>query len=229
MMYVLWVFLPGAALASCIAGHIWRYRTDRFLGYLYCPRADRGQRFGSLAFRLGAAGMFTARIAEVLLAGPHSRTTGDAHLLLSALQMIAVPLAVVGAGLILIPPLIAAEARPRITPIDRITVPVLVAALLSSVLITFDPYSTNDRYRTAETLFTWCRSLVALHPNPGVMVHAPVIYQARGLIVMLLLAIWPYTRLAGIFSIPMLRLLRRLGRVAQSWQLAMPRRLRHSV
>ncbi|MCU1641994.1 MAG: respiratory nitrate reductase subunit gamma [Nocardia sp.] len=229
MMYVLWVFLPGAAIASCIAGHIWRYRTDRFLGYLYGPHTDRAQRFGSVAFRLGAVGMFTARIAEVLLAGPHSRTSGTTHVMLSALQIIAVPLAVIGAGIILIPPLIAAEAKPRVTPIDRITIPVLIAALLSAVLITFDPYSTDDRYRTAETLFTWSRSLVGLHPNPGAMEHAPVIYQARGLILMLLIAIWPYTRLAGIFTIPLLRLLRRIGRVAQSWQLAVPRRLRHSV
>ncbi|MRH87734.1 hypothetical protein GFY24_09760 [Nocardia sp. SYP-A9097] len=213
MVYVLWVFLPAVALASCVVGHLWRYRRDRFLSYLYGPKIDRAQWFGSLAFRTGVPLLFAVRVTEVTVTGPHSRTGGLVDVVLTVLQCIVVPLAVIGAGLILIPPLITAEARPRITPIDRMTLPVLIAALLSAVLVTFDPYSTDDRYRTAETLFTWSRSLVTLHPDPAVMQHAPVIYQARGLIVMLLIAIWPYTRLAGIFAVPVLRVLRRVGGV----------------
>lgn len=217
MMYVWWVFLPCAALASCVVGHIWRYRHDRFLGYLYGPHTDRTQRFGSLAFRVGVPLLFAVRITEVLVSGTHSRASGGMQVMLVAGQLVAIPLAIVGAGLILIPPLISAEARPRITPIDRITLPVLIAALLSAVLIAIDPNSTDSRYRTAETLFTWARSLVTLQPNPEVMQNAPAIYQARGLIVMLLIAIWPYTRLAGIFTVPLLRLLRRAAGVVRWW------------
>ncbi len=208
MMYVLWVFLPVVAVVTCVAGHVWRFRRDRFLSCLYGPHIDRAQWFGSLAFRTGVPLLFAVRVTEVSVSGPHSRTGGGLSVLLTLAQAVAIPLAAIGAGLILIPPLITAEARPRITPIDRMTLPVLVAALLSSVLVTFDPYSTDDRYRTAETLFTWTRSLVSLHPNVEVMQHAPVIYQARGLIVLLLIAIWPYTRLAGIFTVPLLRVVR---------------------
>ncbi|WP_330180303.1 respiratory nitrate reductase subunit gamma [Nocardia sp. NBC_01503] len=224
MMYVLWVFLPVAAVASCVAGHLWRFRRDRFLGYLYGPHVDTAQRFGSLAFRTGVPLLFVVRVTEVTVSGPHSRTGGGVSALLTVTQSVAIPLAAIGAGLILIPPLITAEARPRITPIDRMTLPVLVAALLSSVLVTFDPYSTDDRYRTAETLFTWIRSLVTLHPNAVVMQHAPIIYQARGLIVLLLIAMWPYTRLAGIFTVPLLRVLRRSAAVVRSWPIPVPRK-----
>lgn len=224
MMYVLWVFLPCAALASCVTGHIWRYRHDRFLGYLYGPHVDRAQRFGSLAFRTGVPLLFVVRIAEVIASGPHSRSSGGTEVVLTVGQIIAVPLAMIGAGLILIPPLIAADTHTRITRVDRITLPVLAAALLSSVLITFDPYSTDSRYRTAETLFTWARSLVTLHPHPEVMQHAPTIYQARGLIVMLLIAIWPYTRLAGIFTVPVSRLFGHASRVVQAWPLTASRK-----
>lgn len=214
MGYVLWVFLPVAALASCVAGHIWRFRRDRFLGYLYGPHTDRVLLFGSRAFRIGVPMVFAVRITEVLASGPHSRTDGGLNVVLTAVQMVGIPLAIAGAGLILIPPLISVEARPHITPIDRVTLPVLVAALLSAVLIAIDPNSTDNRYRTAETLFTWVRSLLTLHPNPDVMQHAPAIYQLRGVIVMLLVAIWPYTRLAGIFTVPLLRLFRRTAGMA---------------
>ncbi|MEV6067755.1 respiratory nitrate reductase subunit gamma [Nocardia sp. NPDC052001] len=226
MMYLLWVFLPVAAVLCCVGGHIWRFRRDRFLSYLYGPHIDRPQRFGSLAFRTGVPMLFTVRIAELVVSGPHSRSHGTVDVILTLAQCIAIPLAVIGAGLILIPPLITAESRPHVTPIDRMTLPVLVAALLSSVLVTFDPYSTDDRYRTAETLYTWCRSLVTLHPNPEVMQHAPVIYQARGLIVMTLIAIWPYTRLAGIFTVPVSRMLRRAAGVLRTVRVPLSRKQR---
>ncbi|MFE6864901.1 respiratory nitrate reductase subunit gamma [Nocardia sp. NPDC057668] len=226
MMYLVWVFLPCAALISCVAGHIWRYRRDRFLAYLYGPRIDRAQWLGSLAFRTGVPLLAAVRVIEMAVSGPHSRVEGTAYVLLMILQFIAVPLAIVGAGLILVPPLIAAESRPRVTPVDRITLPVLVGTMVTAVLITFDPNSTDDRYRTAETLFTWIRSLVTLQPNPEVMQHAPALYQIRGLIVMVLIAIWPYTRLAGIFTVPLLRLARGGVRAARRLQVPPRRELR---
>ncbi|WP_245721621.1 respiratory nitrate reductase subunit gamma [Nocardia crassostreae] len=223
-MYVLWVALPAAALTSCVAGHIWRYRHDRFLGYLYGPHTDRAQHFGSRAFRIGVPLLFATRITEALASGPHSRPPAPIHLLITTGQLIAIPLAMTGACLILIPPIIAADPRPRITPIDRITLPVLATTLLTAVLITFDPYSTDTRYRTAEHLFTWARSLATLHPTPEVMHHAPTIYQSRALTLMLLIAIWPYTRLAGIFTVPLTRLLRHTATLP--WQALLPARQR---
>ncbi|GAB4588146.1 respiratory nitrate reductase subunit gamma [Nocardia sp. IFM 10818] len=223
MVYLLWVVLPGIAVASCLAGHLWRYQHDRFLGYLYGPHADRAQRFGSLAFRIGVPLLFAVRITEALAAGPHSRATGVPAVILTAGQIIAIPLAMAGACLILIPPLIDADPRPRITSIDRITLPVLAATLLSGFLITFDPYSTETRYRTAEYLFAWARSLATFRPEPEVMQHAPAIYQARALILVLLIAIWPYTRLAGIFTVPLSRLYRRTARLSRArWAGASP-------
>ncbi|WP_067691108.1 respiratory nitrate reductase subunit gamma [Nocardia jejuensis] len=215
MMYALWVVLPCAAVLSCVVGHMWRYRHDRFLGALYGPHTDSAQIFGIRTFRVGALILLSVRITEVIASGPHSRPAPSIQSLLVTLQFLAVPMAIVGAGLILIPPLIAADIRSRVTPLDRATLPIVVAAMVSAVLVAFDPTSTDSRYRTAETLFTWVRSLVTLHPEPEVMQHAPVLYQCRGIIIMILIAIWPYTRLAGIFTIPSLQLLRRLPRLTR--------------
>lgn len=212
MMYVVWVLLPCAAVLSFVVGHLWRYRRDRFRGPSYGPHADVAQRLGALSFRIGVPLLVVARIAELLASGPHSRPGGHIEPLLITLQIIAVPLAMAGAAVLLIPPLIAADTHTRVTPLDRITLPVLVAALLSSILVSFDPHSTDRGYLMAETLFTWVRSLVTLHPDVAVMQHAPAMYQARGVIVMLLIAVWPYTRLAGIFAVPATRLLRNLAR-----------------
>ncbi|WP_460723330.1 respiratory nitrate reductase subunit gamma [Nocardia heshunensis] len=210
MMITVWVVLPYAAVAACLAGHVWRYRHDGFLGYLYGPHIDRVQRVGIRAVRAGLPVVFVVRLVEMLASGPHSRPEHGIQVLLAVVQVIAVPITIAGVALILIPPLIAADVRHRVTPLDRLTLPLTAAALLSAVLVTFDGGSTDTRFRTAETLFAWVRSLVAMHPDPHVMAHAPAVYQLRGLILVALIALWPYTRLAGIITVPAVRLLRQL-------------------
>ncbi|MGW4245218.1 respiratory nitrate reductase subunit gamma [Nocardia sp. NPDC004722] len=211
MMITVWVVLPYAAVVSCVAGHVWRYRRDGFLGYLYGTHLDRAQRIGIRAARAGFPVVFAVRVAEMLASGAHSRPDHGIQVVLAVVQVIAVPITLTGVALILIPPLISADVRHRVTPLDRLTLPLTAAALMSSVLVTFDGGSTDGRFRTAETLFTWARSLVALHPDPLAMTHAPAVYQVRGLILVALIAIWPYTRLAGILTVPALRLLRQLA------------------
>ncbi|WP_433590612.1 respiratory nitrate reductase subunit gamma [Nocardia sp. CA-145437] len=208
MIIAIWVVLPYAAVVSCAAGHLWRYRRDGFRGYLYGPHIDKAQRIGIAAVRTGFPVVFAVRVAEMLASGPHTRPEHDIQVLLSAVQIVAAPVTVAGVALILIPPLISADVRHRVTPLDRLTLPLLSAALLSAVLVTFDGSATDGRYRAAETLFPWARSLLNLHPDTSGMDHAPLLYQARGLIVVAIIAIWPYTRLAGILSVPTLRLLR---------------------
>ncbi|MFE3099419.1 respiratory nitrate reductase subunit gamma [Nocardia tengchongensis] len=208
MMFAVWVALPYAAVLSCAIGHVWRYRRDGFRGYLYGPHIDRAQRIGIGAVRAGFPVVFAVRVSEMLASGPHARPEHNVQVLLWAAQIVAAPVTVAGVALILIPPLIAADSRHRVTPIDRLTLPLLSAALLSAVLVTFDGSATGSRYRAAETLFPWVRSLLVLHPDPTGMDHAPLLYQARGLIVVALIAVWPYTRLAGILAVPALRVLR---------------------
>lgn len=69
-------------------------------------------------------------------------------------------------ALILIPPLISADSRHRVTPIDRLTLPLLSAALLSAVLVTFDGSATYGRYRSAETCSRGCVHCWRCTPTP---------------------------------------------------------------
>lgn len=205
-MSLLWIMLPYSAFLSFAVGHLWRHRRDRFRSYLAHQDMDRAQRLGSIVFPLGFGIVVAARITDMISAGAHSRPEGTIYVAILVVEMIAGVLAATGAVLLFVPDLIASPARPATTWVDRMTVPVLVAGLLSGVMIRFDPNSSDNGYRTAESLFAWFRSLFTLHPNPEAMQHAPLIYQARGLILLLLIAMWPYTRLAGIFAGPVIRL-----------------------
>ncbi|MFE7800937.1 respiratory nitrate reductase subunit gamma [Nocardia sp. NPDC057440] len=215
-MSLLWIMLPYSAFLSFAVGHLWRYRRDRFRSYLAHPDMDRAQRLGSTVFPVGFGTVVAARITDMISSGAHSRPEGTLYVAILVVEMTAGVIATTGAVLLFVPDLIASPARPAITWLDRITLPVLVAGLLSGVMIRFDPNSSGNGYRTAESLFAWFRSLFTLHPNPDAMQHAPLIYQARGLILVLLIAMWPYTRLAGIFAGPVIRLsLRRRRQLRQ--------------
>lgn len=210
MMSMLWIMLPYSAFLSFVLGHVWRYRHDRFSWFGTREEADAGQRFGSTALRVGIGVLAAARVTELLASGPHGHPDGALYVVLAVVEISALVTASIGAVLLFVPDIIGGSTRPIISPLDRITFPLMVSALLSWVAIKFDPNSTDGGYRTAETLFVWFRSLFTLHPQPDVMVDAPLIYQGRGLILMLFIAIWPYTRLAGVMADPLCRALLRI-------------------
>jgi nitrate reductase gamma subunit len=49
----------------------------------------------------------------------------------------------------------------------------------------------------------WFRSLFSLAPRPELMAGVPISFQIHALIVLVLLAGWPYTRLVHVFSAPL--------------------------
>ncbi|MFI5777958.1 respiratory nitrate reductase subunit gamma [Nocardia sp. NPDC051570] len=209
MIALMWIILPYSAFASFALGHLWRYRHDRF-GPLE-PGSDAGrlERFGPTAFRIGVAGVLGARVLDMV--GSTPQDTGSAHGVATVVELVAQPFAILGALLLIVPPLITATPHSTVSPLDRVTLPVLAATVLSRVVIDFDPNPLNGEYSTAETLFAWFRSLFSLHPNPWAIGDAPPMFQARAVIVLLLIAIWPYTRLGGTFAGPVVRFAYRLA------------------
>lgn len=205
MPVLLWIVLPYGALLSFVLGNVWRYRYDRFQPAGCGPNIDRMERYGADAFRLGTVLVLAARATDVIASGPHDHPRGTLHGILVVVEMVAGPTAAAGAVLVFLPPMIAGAHRAPVTPLDRLTLPVLTAVALSGILVRVDPNYTSGNYRLAETLFPWARSLFTLHPNPAAMAHASALYQFRALIVPLLIGIWPYTRLAGIFAGPVVR------------------------
>ncbi len=189
-----WIILPYSAFLCFVLGHVWRFRHDRFAAIDVWTGDGRLHGIARAACRYGIGVMLAARILDLLYSGPHD-----------VMEMAALPVAVAGAVLYIVPSMIADPDRRSVSPVDRLTLPVLCGVLLSWAAVKFDPGSLEGRSRAAETLFVWFRSLFTVHPNPDVMVHAPGLYQARGLMILLLIAIWPYTRLGGLFIGPLVR------------------------
>lgn len=199
-----WIILPYSAFLCFAVGQVWRFRRDRFAVMDVWTGDGRLDRIGTAACRYGIGTMLAARVLDVVFSGPHEHPHGAVRLIIDAIQVVGMPVAVAGAVLFIVPPMIADPNHGSVSPVDRLTLPVLAGVLMSWVAVEFDPGSRDGRSR-AETLFTWFRSLFTAHPNPDVMVHAPGLYQFRALMILLLIAIWPYTRLGGLFIGPLVR------------------------
>ncbi|RDI68511.1 respiratory nitrate reductase subunit gamma [Nocardia pseudobrasiliensis] len=209
MMFLMWIILPYSAFASFALGHLWRYRHDRFGPLEPGPDAGRLERIGPAIFRIGIAGVLGARVLDMI--GSTSHTTDSVHTVATVVEILAQPFAILGAMLLIVPPLIAAMPNSAVSPLDRFTLPVLAATVLSRVAIDFGSNPTDGEHPAAEMLFVWFRSLFSLHPNPEALADAPVMVQARGLILLVLIALWPYTRLGGTFAGPIVRLTHRFA------------------
>ncbi|MQY19577.1 respiratory nitrate reductase subunit gamma [Nocardia macrotermitis] len=208
MTTLIWLIVPYLAFASFVLGHWWRWRHDRFRSGVITNRTDVS-RTGLWLFRAGVLVVVLPRIAQIVLTRTHFGSPLTIAQVVVASETIAAPIALTGAALLLIPAMVDGSARP-VTVVDRITLPVLGAALLSGVLVIFDPKSTGSRDIAAHTLFTWFPSLFSTHPDPAAMADAPLLHRIRALTVVVAIALWPYTRLAGLFFCPIERTVRRL-------------------
>jgi nitrate reductase gamma subunit len=79
--------------------------------------------------------------------------------------------------------------------------PLLLVTILLGMLCTFVG-GLIDEYDYRETVSPWFRSVFTLQPKGDLMVDAPFLFQAHVTIAWLLYAVWPYTRLVHVWSIP---------------------------
>ncbi|MBU3063242.1 respiratory nitrate reductase subunit gamma [Nocardia sp. NEAU-G5] len=200
-----WIILPYSAFLCFALGQVWRFRHDRFAAIAVSTGDGRLHEIGTAACRYGMGALIAARMLDVLGSGPHMHPSVALRLAIDTVEIVALPVAVAGAVLYLVPAMIADPDHGSVSPLDRLTLPVLAGMLLSWAAVEFAPDSVVGPSRTADTLFIWFRSLFTAHPNAAVMAHAPGLYQLRGLMILLLIAIWPYTRLGGLFAGPLVR------------------------
>lgn len=202
-----WVLLPYVALTSFGVGHVWRYRRD---GYTWTARStqllERRLLFvGSVAFHLGMLGVIGGHVIGILIPNTWTDAIGVSH---DAYHWIAI-VAGGAAGLLLsFGAILLVYRRLRIDRIrattlrsDWVMYPLLLATILLGMLCT-SIGGLVDEYDYRETVSPWFRSVFTLQPKGDLMVDAPFLFQAHVTIAWLLYAVWPYTRLVHVWSVP---------------------------
>ena len=205
-LYV-WLVLPYASMALFVGGHIWRYRHDQ-LGWTSRSTQlleSRLLAWGSNLFHWGAIAVIAGHIVGILIPASATESIGVSESAYHHLAGIGGGIAGLTClvGLLILIYRRAAVARIRVTT-SRADVAVYALLAILIVLgvteaVGYNVFGPGYNYRL--TVGPWFRSLF-YDPKPRLMSSAPVVYQLHAAIPWLLYALWPFSRLVHVWSIP---------------------------
>jgi nitrate reductase gamma subunit len=205
---VAWGVWPYLALGVFVVGHVWRWRQDQF-GWTSRTSQLMEKRWlmiGSPLFHVGVLLAILGHAAGLVVPAWLTEALGISE---SAYHVVAVgggvtAAALMGAGLlILLIRRFVTKARLRIItrPADIVMYVVLCLTALAGVTGTVMNIPGGLDYRS--TVSVWFRSVFAFQPDVAAMAGAPWIFQVHAACAFGLLAIWPFTRLVHVWSIPL--------------------------
>lgn len=205
---LLWIIIPYLSLAVFVLGHIWRYRYDRFGWTTRSSQIYESKllRIGSPLFHYGIIFVFLGHVVGLGIPKSWTAAVGvtDAVYHFMALTIgLGAAAAVVGGLAILI---FRRRTNRRVfgatTKLDKVMYLMLSITILSGIYATiFD--STLGHYDYREGVSVWFRQFWSFTPDPTVMSAAPIGFQIHVLSAILIFAVWPFTRLVHVFTVPL--------------------------
>ena len=205
--YFLWVVFPYLCVAVFVVGHVWRYRRDQ---YTWTARSTqlmerRMLRAGSLLFHFGILAVIGGHVLGILVPRSWTRAVGVSdkayHWIALTAGGIAGVAVVAGFSILVYRRIIVGRVRATTTRSDLVLYPVLAATILLGMLATVWGSGIDEHmYRT--TVSPWFRGIFLFRPDGGLMAGAPVVFQAHAFCAWVLFAIWPFTRLVHVWSVP---------------------------
>ncbi|MDR0991032.1 MAG: respiratory nitrate reductase subunit gamma [Propionibacteriaceae bacterium] len=201
---------PYIALSIFVVGHIWRYRHDKFGWGTHTSQLleHRWLGLGSPLLHLGVLLVVLGHGLGLLIPASWTEAIGLSE---SAYHVLAVASGTV-AGLLLAAGLVILvlrrvvfRARLRLVTSrsDYVLFPLLVLAVgfgLGATLA-WNVFGAGFDYR--ETMSVWFRSVFVGAPQIELMAAVPWAYQVHAISGFLVFAVWPFTRLVHVWSIPL--------------------------
>lgn len=211
---LLWVAIPYAAAASFIVGHIFRWRYDQFG---WTSRSSQGYeskllRWGSPLFHYGILAVFAGHVVGLLIPKQWLEFFGITehiyHLGATWLGTLAAAATVIGILLLLSRRGAVRRVARVTTPMDIVMYVFLAGTIFFGTIATLTHQVFGAGYDYRESISPWIRSLIFLQPDVSLMTGVPLGFQLHILTSMALFALWPFTRLVHVFSVPLLYLVR---------------------
>ncbi|WP_338682114.1 respiratory nitrate reductase subunit gamma [Streptomyces acidiscabies] len=205
---LLWVALPYACLAVFAAGHVWRYRHDQFGWTTHTSQLleHRWLRWGSPLFHLGAFLVIAGHVVGLAVPAAWTASAGISE---HAYHTVAVWLGsaaglamVTGLGLLCARRLLARRIRLTTDRSDRLLFPLLALTVLLGIAATAAHNVFGPGYDYRESVSLWFRGVLTLRPRPSAISAAPLLFRLHALSACLLFAVWPFTRLVHVWSVP---------------------------
>ncbi|RXR23751.1 respiratory nitrate reductase subunit gamma [Oerskovia turbata] len=212
---LLFVVLPYVCLAIFVVGHVWRYRNDQFGWTTRTSQVleKRWLAWGSPLFHFGALFAILGHAAGLLIPTSWTRALGISdhtyHVVAVAAGTVAGVVLCAGLAILLLRRFYVSDRiRVVTTPMDRVLYLLLTVEIAVGMWQTVAINVFGSGYEYRGTVSVWFRQLFMLQPDPSLITSAPAVYGWHAVLACLLLAIWPFTRLVHVWSVPVAYLAR---------------------
>jgi nitrate reductase gamma subunit len=208
MKQFLWVVFPYICLTIFVAGHIWRYRYDKFgwttrSSQLY---ENRLLRIGSPLFHFGILAVFLGHVMGLGVPKTWTEAVGIHeglyHFMAVSIGAIAGFCTLAGLTILIYRRRTVGPVFSATTRMDKLMYVFLAAVILLGLANTVIA-NIFGHYDYREGVSIWFRGIFRFDLHPDLMAAAPLSFQLHGLIAITLFALWPFTRLVHVFSAPL--------------------------
>lgn len=204
----LWIIFPYLALTIFILGHLYRYNTDQ-LGWTAKSSElleKKSLQWGSLLFHGGILAVVGGHISGLLIPKAWLAFVGVTD---HMYHMVAIycggP-----AGLMTLAGILILTVRrfnnDRVYAVSSMTDLAVVILILAEVVLGLASTATNvfgaSAFDYRATIAPWFRGLLLLQPDAAFMDSVPWVFKLHVIIGFALLALWPFTRLVHVWSMP---------------------------
>lgn len=212
-----YVAVPYAALAVFVIGHAWRYRVDQFGWTTRTSQLfeRRWLAWGSPLFHTGALLAVLGHAAGLLLPASWTGALGIGehtwHVVAVTMGTLAGVLVVAGLAILVARRfLVSTRVRVVTTRVDVLLYVLLGVEIALGMAATVGVNLLGDGYDYRETVAVWFRGIFYGRPDAALIASAPLVYRLHAVTGFLIFAIWPFTRLVHVWSVPIAYLARPL-------------------
>lgn len=204
----LWVIIPYLALAAFILGHIWRYRYDKFGWTTRSSQIYESKmlRIGSPLFHYGIIVVFLGHVIGLGVPKTWTAAIGLSdswyHIMALTLGLAAAAATIGGLFILLYRRRTNSRVFGATTKLDKLMYLMLAITILAGTYATIvESWLGHYDYRAGVSI--WFRQFWALQPDVTMMAAAPIGFQLHVISAILLFAVWPFTRLVHVFTVPL--------------------------
>jgi nitrate reductase gamma subunit len=201
---LLFAVIPYVAVTIAVVGGIARYRVDRFS---YSSQSSqflesRGLYLGSVLWHYGILLVLGAHLLAVMFWDPWALLVSDPNRLYT-LEVIGLSfsiLAFAGLSVLLVRRLAVRRVRSVTTTMDWVLLVVLVVQVGLGIWIALGYRWGSDWY--VYTIVPWLHSLFKLNPKVEYVVALPTVVKIHAVLGFGLIALFPFTRLVHVVTVP---------------------------
>lgn len=213
MNQMLFVVFPYMAIVLAVVVSVIRWRRHPFTVSALSSQLLEGRKlfWGSVAFHWGITLILLGHLAALVVPRGFELWNG-ASLRLYLLEATGLALALwalFGIGVLIYRRVTTSRVRAVTTPMDLVVLGIILAQVITGIWIAIG-YRWGSFWGTS-VFVPYVRSLLVLQPRPELVQPLPVVLQAHAFLFFVFLAVFPFSRLVHIVTVP-------LGYLTRPWQ-----------